>query len=132
MSAATLVWLSFPSMSLAQGPQMSANVPFDFYVGGRKLPAGSYTIRMDGLGNTVLRLSDNKGHQSIVMTLASEGSGDPRKSTLLFNNYDGTHFLAEVRWMGAADARVLPKSALEIQIAQEITARQVAATTQNH
>ena len=123
--------MSMAVLVLAQSPQMTANVPFDFYIGAARFPAGAYTFRSDGVGNSVVRVSDGKGHQAIVMTMASPNRGNPQKPTLLFNEYEGMHFLAEVRWMGAADAQVLPKSALEIQIAQEITAKQVAAATQN-
>lgn len=102
---------SAQGQSLAPGIRI--NIPFDFMVGDKTLPAGEYSIgraRQD-LGDTVLSIGgvDRPTHAfpitTAVQTLEPKGQG-----TLVFHRYGDQYFLFQIWAAGAYTGRVIPKS----------------------
>ena len=72
-----------------------ANIPFDFYVGTQKMPAGSYRIGIN-LETEVISFSDESGkHRMFLMgTAAEEGDG---RSLLVFKHSENAYALEELK-----------------------------------
>ncbi len=81
----------------AQTLVLTANVPFEFNLAGKAMPAGAYVFQMDA-GSPVLRVRNFDAHAS-VMSLgiqppnAWRPTGDAR---ITFNRYGDTYFLSTV------------------------------------
>src|ERR1700722_14261790 len=82
--------------ALAQDDKVTANVPFNFTVNGRTLPAGHYTIGHDV---SVPRMLTIKGERGVVaataITVPDSARGDDSK--LVFHHYGNQYFLSEIR-----------------------------------
>ena len=80
--------------SLAQSNGVRANVPFDFTVGDKLLPAGTYTIKEQSEHVIVI-----KNHDKPIATV-SLVNGDSHKSPnggkLMFHRYGSQYFLSEI------------------------------------
>jgi hypothetical protein len=77
--------------------RQQATIPFDFTVGQRLLPAGTYVIRP--LGRGVIAVRGWKGNELVsattLITSANEVSKNP--DTLVFHRYGDQYFLSEIR-----------------------------------
>jgi hypothetical protein len=97
--------------ALAQDHGVKATVPFDFNVGYKLLPAGTYTIASAGTGAIEIRSSDRS---IAVMSTVLAASNEPAKSgELVFDRYGDQYFLSEVLCPSAALNVHLPTSKLE-------------------
>jgi hypothetical protein len=72
-----------------------ANVPFDFYAGGQKMPAGKYTIGIDVEGERIT-LRDASGQHGMFLMGIPEGDAD-NKSELVFEHTGDVYALKEVK-----------------------------------
>jgi hypothetical protein len=81
-------------MSFAQSYGVKANVPFDFTVGNKLLPAGTYTLMRESSELIEIR---NHDKPIAVLTIASK---DANKSAdggkLIFHKYGDQYFLSEI------------------------------------
>lgn len=84
-------------------PSVQANVPFDFIVGDRVLPAGTYKITEQSAGVIMIQ---NRDKHVTVLTLA-EGDDATKGNKLIFDRYGDRYFLSEV---------LCPHSNLTVQI----------------
>jgi hypothetical protein len=94
----------------AQERAIKATVPFDFTVGSKLVPSGTYTITAK-TPNVVLI---QNGERSIA--LFSTAYGDSRKSTtgeLVFNKYGDQYFLSEILCSAADMNLEIPTSKAE-------------------
>jgi hypothetical protein len=82
--------------ALAQDHKVTANVPFNFTVDGRTLPAGKYTIGNDANSPQILTIADRKDGVA-VMTITIPDSGYAADNKLVFHRYGNQYFLSEVR-----------------------------------
>src|SRR4051794_10191851 len=75
-----------------------ANIPFEFYAGSAKLPAGIYDIRRASIGSPVFVIAkDDSRSAAMVMTHRSLRSRtDEPESKLIFNRYGDQYFLSQV------------------------------------
>jgi|SRR5271165_3872778 len=78
----------------AQDHQVKANIPFDFYVGGTWLPAGTYTIESNAGAQAIQILSADKRNDVMTVVLADEKNAGPGQ--LVFKKYGDQYFLHEV------------------------------------
>src|SRR5262249_4333621 len=78
-----------------QAVGMNVNVPFDFYVGSGKLPAGRYLIRKASIDPAVIQVADANGHSVVALTNGGPRRSDSLSAQLIFNAYDGYYFLSE-------------------------------------
>jgi hypothetical protein len=123
VAAVTLITLGIPAAVQAQSQGLSVNIPFEFYVGDQLLSPGTYAVWKTGTGGAVT-ISDRNGHSVVTLTNAvrrpSARTAD--NSLLVFKVYGDRRFLNEVRWAGYMDARGLPQTKLELEIAKNIQA----------
>jgi hypothetical protein len=95
----------------AQSYDVRANVPFNFIVGSKQLPAGSYRFFPDGDYTIVIQ---NRNQPIAVLSMISFESDAPRNvSTLAFKKYGDHYFLSEIRCARAAKNVEIPRSKLE-------------------
>src|SRR5262245_19371414 len=75
--------------------QVKANIPFDFMVNGKTLPAGAYTLSLGAVKDTlVIRSRENSvAIAAISMATTDKGEG---KARLVFRRYGNQNFLAKV------------------------------------
>jgi hypothetical protein len=106
----------------AQSLPMSVNIPFDFHVGERVLPAGTYIVLRQG---EAIQLSDKKGHSAFVLSNAVANKAAKLDNQIVFNNYGSDYFLTEVRWNGYLSARALPKSSTETRLAKDLNTQRI-------
>jgi hypothetical protein len=125
-----VVGLAFVSAVVSANGQSSrvrGNVPFEFIVGDRSLPAGEYTVRSMTSGGEVLRIADGDvlaiangdGHRSTLRmanNLVSKGKAPSAR--LIFHRYGNQYFLAEV-WSGEQTGKQLRKSSQERALERE-------------
>lgn len=95
--------------------KVEANVPFDFMVNGKTLPAGQYTVTPSGNGSTLIIRSAETKQAAAVITRACEASRDA-KPQLIFHRYGNQYFLAKI--VGATSGNELMKSEAEREAAR--------------
>jgi hypothetical protein len=95
--------------------KITANVPFDFMVNGRTLPAGHYTVEPSSTrGALVIRNQETKQAIGVIAQTLEVSAGT--KPQLTFRRYGDQHFLAQV--IGDARGSELPKSKAEREAAK--------------
>ena len=92
--------------------------PFAFQVENNKLPAGEYTVLVQG-GWLQIQAKDGKGAaHSLTMPVVSRGEKTVAKSHVVFHNYQGRYFLAEIWTSGQEKGRELLETREEHQLAK--------------
>lgn len=78
-------------------PQLVADIPFQFNVGNKTLPAGEYLIRSvsDTSPIVVLNILSRDGKGSAMLTMTSVHGKTPDRGKLLFNRYGSQYFFAQ-------------------------------------
>ena len=81
---------------------LKAHIPFDFAIGNQTFKAGDYTIaRVNPQSDqTVLSIKSADGRESRVVSTTPVQGAIEDDAKLVFNNYEGRYFLAQV-WMAA-------------------------------
>ena len=98
---------------------MTVQVPFDFEVGGKVLPAGQYIIKRHQQSPTLLLIQSAERGIYLFTQVESLNVAEKRtKSSLVFKEYDQQHFLSEVRFPGFGSRFVLSESKAERKLAQ--------------
>lgn len=116
---ASIVALAFATalVSSAQSRNrlVRADIPFDFVVGDRVLPAGNYTvatISTNSADAVSVRSSDGR-LKAIRLTNAVNDNAKTRRARLVFHRYGSTYFLAQFWATGSSEGREMLKSKME-------------------
>jgi hypothetical protein len=120
--------------SSVQGQSLSnrfrVDIPFDFAVGSRTLPAGTYFIgrALDRSDDTVIQISrvDNSSN-SMRLTSPVTMAAPIDKPTLVFHRYGDQYFLSQVWPAGAMTGRQVFKSSSEREIERNLAANPSAS-----
>lgn len=96
-----------------------ASIPFEFNVGGKSLPAGTYTVARINSDGTSLRVS-NQQNSAIRLTQSVVASEPKNQSILVFKRYGDRYFLSQVWLAGESTGREMFKSRSEKEMAQEL------------
>lgn len=99
----------------ALGERVEANIPFNFKVNGKTLPAGKYTVKPGNTQN-VLMISNWDAKESIGVIAQKLEVAPGSKPQLVFHRYGDQYFLAQV--IGDARGSELPKSKAEREAAR--------------
>jgi hypothetical protein len=92
--------------------------PFAFEVENNKLPAGEYTVLVQA-GWLLIQGKDGKGAaHALTMPVVSRGQKTVAKSHVVFHNYQGRYFLAEIWASGQEKGRELLETREEQQLAK--------------
>ncbi|HEX8843955.1 MAG TPA: hypothetical protein VF791_04900 [Pyrinomonadaceae bacterium] len=99
----------------SRGHSLKADIPFDFAVGDKMLPAGEYTVgKASTQDDSVISIRSNEGSQSAVRLTNNVQANAPKKRALLiFNRYGNTYFLAQIWTAGSTEGREMLKSKAE-------------------
>jgi len=104
--------LGVAARAVAQAPAVEATVPFEFAVGGKLLPADTYTITSSTSGVIMIRAADS--HFWAETTAVQTNQQSSRGGALVFDKYGDKYFLHEVLDPNVAGLNVdVPKSKLE-------------------
>jgi hypothetical protein len=77
--------------------RLIANIPFEFSVGNKTLPAGEYTIRQfnPSSDHSVLQFRSKDGSVGAIVQTTSVIARAPENARLIFRRYDNHYFFAE-------------------------------------
>ena len=109
------------------GAPLRANIPFDFSVRGKTLPAGEYEFRRitdDPSSLEVLNIHQNHEH-TLFNTDPVEKGKIARRGEIVFHRYGDTYFLYEVWTAGLETGRELPISKQERFLRSEMASNTV-------
>ena len=108
----------------AQTVALKANVPFNFIVAGKTLPAGEYTIQSL---STIQRVLVIRGSDKPQMVMANScASAKPSDtSKLVFHRYGDRYFLSQIWTAGNASGAELPPSSRESEVAMDFPRQNV-------
>jgi hypothetical protein len=112
---------------------MEAEVPFQFHVGSKTLPAGSYMIhQLEDSDLTVMQISSADGKMSALFNVqAAQAKTVPEKTELIFNKYGDRYFLSELFEDGNVDGSKVVTSRDEKTASKESSA-EVARVAAQH
>jgi hypothetical protein len=128
MLPVTLVLLSglMAAQSLTSS-HVVAQVPFDFMVGNKIVPAGECIVKSADMGSRVLTINNFSAKKGLL-TPASRGEAKHAadRTVLVFSRYGSQYFLAEIRLEGSSQTYKLPESRAEAELrAQNAPASQL-------
>ncbi len=117
--ATLLITLSVgSSFAYGFGVGVRANIPFDFVIGTKTLPQGTYTVKLHNISPNVLVISgqdNNEGALALSITV-SAGDTEDNSPKLIFHRYGKQYFLSQVWSGGGLAGKELPKSQQEREL----------------
>ncbi len=121
----TLVVLSgMAAAQLIDNSRIVAQVPFEFVVGNKIVPAGKCEVLAATMGGNTLIIR-NAGAKVGLISSSSQTEGKQRAShyALVFNHYGDRYFLSGIKLEGSKIAYRLPESRAETEMrAQNMSA----------
>ena len=97
-----------------------ANIPFEFVVGDKTLPAGQYIVSPATASGETLKIQGKEnGKSALRLSDPREQKKGSTHCRLLFHRYGQNYFLAQV-WNGESTGRELVKSRQERAIQREL------------
>ena len=101
-----------------------ANVPFDFMVNNKIIPAGECVVKSaDG---NILTISNFEARKAVLATSSHEDAAKGDRTVMVFERYGSQYFLSEIRIKGADASYKLPQSRAEAELrAQNAPASQM-------
>jgi hypothetical protein len=122
-----LALISLPILAVAQmvsSTRIVVQVPFQFMVGNKHVPAGEYTVQPATNGGPMLAIRDVDAKVSLFTlatpTLAKKASGS---YALVFHKYGDKAFLTGIKLAGDRTIYQIPESRAEAELrAQNVTA----------
>ena len=126
-----LVTLSVTSVRAQNAGTMSVNIPFDFAVANKTLPAGEYYVRRSIEGaRVVLHIRRSDSSQSIYLPVhAVNETGIQAESKLVFNKYGDQYFLSRLWISGRSSGEELARTSRERRLQSEMAKRSTKPET---
>lgn len=109
----------------AQTVMLKANVPFNFIVSGKTLPAGEYTIQSLSTIAKVLVLRGSEKSTDLVMVNSCQSARPSDKSKLVFHRYGDRYFLAQIWTAGNSSGAEFKQSSREAELAMDFPRQEV-------
>lgn len=119
------VSLAATAGSAQSNRMLVANVPFDFQVGGKILPAGAYSVRQITTSGAGLLIRNEEGREAIMVLSNSAQENKSAQSRLVFHRYGDQYFLATV-WGPEGAGREILESRRERSLRKEMRIAQRA------
>ena len=123
-----LVMLAVGTVHADPGRQVRAEVPFDFMVGNKAYPAGTYAVKYtDPQGVLVVQIGEDDRRRTLLWSNTAPAQPiQDHSPRLIFNRYGEQYFLTQV-WAGRdIGGRALRKFHGELELAQEYLAKNVS------
>ena len=123
-----MMLVAFSSLAVAQigSTQIVTQVPFDFMVAGKIVPAGHYTLQAGTMDGKTLSIRNSDAKVNLFSSSRESESAAPAASySLLFKHYGDSYFLSGVKLQGSRYVYCLPVSKAEAELrAQNVSARE--------
>jgi hypothetical protein len=105
---------------------LEVNVPFQFYAGTTKLPAGEYRIQvLENSDLGVMEISSLDGSTTALFQVQqSDANSAPAKDELIFNKYGDRYFLAKLFEEGNVSGSQVVESRYEKAASQQAVVAQ--------
>ena len=99
---------------------IAANIPFNFYIKDRALPAGDYLFTLTRIGGADgVKIQSADGHlTAFVLTRPAAIKAAKDEPRLIFNRYDNQYFLAQVYGVEAGTLEQLARPRAEETLAK--------------
>jgi hypothetical protein len=99
---------------------LDADIPFQFHVGNKELPAGKYRIHVqDDSDLTIMEITSVDGSSfALFQVQESDANAAPAKSELIFNKYGDDYFLSKLFDEGNPSGSKVIESRYEKQISR--------------
>jgi hypothetical protein len=117
MLPVTLMLLS--SLMAAQSLSSShvvAQVPFDFMVNNKIIPAGECIVQAVDLDARIVTIRNVAAKKSLLARSSHEEANKSDSTVLVFNRYGNRYFLSEIRLEGSAETYKLSESRVETEL----------------
>lgn len=127
-----LVVLGLPVAQAQSIKHLTVQVPFDFYVRDRLLPAGTYSIKaidIDGQGATLRIRNEASNETVVVLTNGVEAKGQQMDAAHVVLNRHGEHYFLKSAWRDASSGRALLESQRERSLQRELARATGGAAT---
>jgi hypothetical protein len=108
----------------AQGATLEADVPFNFAVGDKEMPAAKYRVSYSSGVVTVRDVDGKRAAMALTKPAVSDRTFRQRKqgdSVLLFQRYGDEYFLSGVAGPSAPEGRMLPVGVRQKELASRMT-----------
>jgi hypothetical protein len=117
-----LTLLLVAGSAFAQTVHVRGNIPFNFAVGNKTLPAGTYDVgTIDTRNSKILLLKARDGNTSMMLNSnAAENLKPADKTKLVFNQYGNRYFLSQIWVAGETRGHQLPESSREKETARDL------------
>ena len=103
----------------AQGTTVTANVPFNFYMGSKLMPPDAYRVNETSIRAVAWMVSAHRDAIKAVTTFKVIGNREAEPARLVFHRYGEEYFLAEI-WTGdGPNGRAVPRSPREKELAED-------------
>src|ERR1700687_5421719 len=103
-----VVWSSMAVAQLMSSAKIVTEVPFDFVVGNRTVPAGQYIVERATMDGRVLTIRNRRAEEALFSrVLRIEASQAASEYALVFTCYGDQHFLSGIRLEGSKVTYVL-------------------------
>jgi hypothetical protein len=109
----TMANFALAGTSFAQSNGVRATVPFDFTVGSKLLPSGTYTIQTNSTSPNVIMIRSHDKPLATLSLVHQDSNKSPNGGKLLFHKYGGQYFLSEILCDQAGMNVELPPSKTE-------------------
>ena len=111
-SIALFALVSFVTVGFASAQEraVKADVPFDFTVGNKLVPAGTYTI--SAVSDNVIEIQNRDAHVA-MLSRTSPDDKQSRTGKLVFTRYGDQYFLSEILCASADMNMAVPTSKAE-------------------
>ncbi len=129
LAVITMIAAIVPAKAQSLQYKLTANIPFDFTITDKKLPAGKYSVVRAQIsnGDQVLLFSSADGQQQLSRLTIPVYARDVMKSgVLVFHQYGDEYFLTQIWPAGGQTGRALPKSRAEREIQRQSNDAKVA------
>ena len=124
------VWLAIPAIAQSA---VTVDIPFTFYVGGTKLPAGYYEIATTGRVVRITNLATRSKAAAFSPVSITRRHGAEQVGGLVFHAYGQDLFLAEMWPMGSLSGLSVPKSDFQSELTRKKQSiRIVSQSVSNH
>ena len=98
---------------------LDAEIPFQFHVGTRELPAGKYRIHLDEASLRIMEITSADGSASALFQVQeSDVKSAPAQSELIFNKYGDNYFLSKLYDEGNPSGSQVIESRYEKQLSK--------------
>jgi hypothetical protein len=113
-------------------PPLKVNIPFDFSVANRTLPAGEYTVtERNSVGQAIIVRNDSGSAAVCAIGRPLAAKKESEKPMLVFHCYGNQYFLARVVHAGWLDGQELVQTRTERRAMKEQSNRHLAQADAN-